>query len=349
MIKVRHVIGCAALMLGSQYIATPAWAGDTVETGLLAALGIEAASGDTTLGEKGGEIEGFLLASRTMNEAARAIIGQLGAYQGKPILLLTREEAVNLDLNLGAALSRRIGLLRAKAESATTLCSLDKQDKLFNEKLFKGLQPAPADFAGVLRTDKTITGFDIALGERALIDAIGAANAKGPKLDLRIPSDLIAAAGKSSLIEDWNMLKDSVHALRPCADRKVESAATVVKNFDALSAEATTPGEKGAPSPLERAAALGDLAGADIKLLRVSVDKVGGTAVTRSNIFVRLGFGEAVRISGGLVANFRVVDPATGGLEQSGRVNCAIAQTDFKSVRKHVLDGAQTADCILSN
>lgn len=349
MIKIRHVVGCAALMLGSQYTPTPAWAGDTAETGLLAALGIEAASGDTTLGDKGGEVEGFLLASRTMNEAARTIIGQLGGYQGKPILLLNREEAVNLDLNLGATLSRRIGLLQADADRAAKICSDAKQTNFLKGNFLKGLKPTAADFAGVLRTDKTIAGFDIALGERALIDAIGAANARGPKLDLRIPSDLVAAAGMSSLIRDWNALKRSIDALRPCADEKVESAANAVANFDALSAEATTPGEKGAPSPLERAAALGDLAGADIKLLRVSVDKVGGTAVTRSNIFVRLGFGEAVRISGGLVANFRIVDPATGRLEQSGRVNCAMAQTDFKSVRKQVLSRPQTTDCILSD
>lgn len=356
MIGFRHFIGCAALAVASQFLAaTPASAEDTEKTGLLAALGIEAAGGDTTIAEKGGEIEGYLLASRTLDEAAAKILGRLAGNKG-PLLLLTSDESVNLSI--GAVLSGRIGRLQADADAAAKACSPGSK-ALWSEKDFLGgASLTGADVAGALRTDQTIGGFDIALGERALINAMGAANAKGGTLDLRILSDMVAAPGNSPVVASFNALERTVAGLRPCAAiekpdaaiaKAVKNAASVVSRFDALSSYATAPGEKGAPSPLERAAALGDLVRSDLRLLRVSVEKAGGTTLTRSNIFLKLGAPGAAVVSGGLVAGFRVVDPATGKLEQSGAVLCAMEQIKFASVRKTVLDNKPTADCILSN
>jgi hypothetical protein len=364
MIKVRHVIGCAALMLGSQYIATPAQAEDTEKTGLLAALGIEAAGGETTLGDNGGQIEGYLLASGTMNEAAETILGQIRAsYGDRPMLLLTREEAVNL--NVGTVLSQRIHRLRIAAiEAAATCKAAAKQkagggykaalDSSGTETPDNGTKSGPnlmgKDIAGLARTDQTIAGFDIALGERALINAIGAANRKGKPLDLRLVSDMVAAPADSPIVGLWNALESEVAALEPCASIEkpaasmaaaVKGAAAVVARFGALKTYALTPGDKGAPSPLEQAAALGDITTANPRLLRVAVEKVGGTTVTRSNIFLKLGLPGAVVVSGGLVAGYRVVDPATGRLEASGTVLCAIPQKSFGKVPTYVLRGDQ--------
>jgi len=323
--------------------AAPARAADdTASTGILAALGIEAAGGDTKLGDKGGEIEGWMLATAHLDSVAREILSQVdasriggNAVSGRTIVLLARDEPFNLGLP--GVISRRIALLQKRVDRYGGCPAAVSQ-----RAALAGL-PAitPADVAAVTRTDTTIAGFDIALEDRALISAIGHVNL-GSGRDLRISSDATAVPVGTGIIARWDNLEAAISALRGCVAANDSAGKGLIAQFDALDAFVNTPGDKGGSSPLERAAAIGDLANNPPLLLRVAVEKAGGTTITRSNIFLKLGFPGAVRISGGIVASYRVIDPVNGSLVNAGLVRCALPQVDFKDVSKQT---ASAANC----
>jgi hypothetical protein len=332
--KAIRLAGVATLALAAQLlVASPAFAADeAANTGLLAALGVEAAGGNTELGGNGGQIEGWLLTSRYLDAVAVRILERTAAAGGgRRILLLAGDEPINLGLP--SALSRRIALLKQRiaAYAVRTACTarIAEAEKTAEQRSL--ISPTLADLGGALRTDTKIDGFDIPLEDRALISAIGKVNGGNARLDLRIPSDATMVP-EGGIVTAWDSLADAAASLG-CAGRDDDAGKALKAQYDALDAYVNKPGEDGASSPLERAAALGDLAiGQPPLLLRVGVEKAGGTTIVRSNIFLKLGFPGAVMLSGGIVASYRLIDPVNGVLKSSGLVQCALPPVEFGSV-----------------
>ena len=63
-----------AITMAAAFGAVPAHAEDEEEIGILAALGLTAAEGKTEVSDKGAELEGWMLASGTLANAAQAIV-----------------------------------------------------------------------------------------------------------------------------------------------------------------------------------------------------------------------------------------------------------------------------------
>lgn len=322
------------------FAAVPARAADDAgTTGLLGALGIEAVSGDTKLADHGGEIEGWLLASKYLDTVGAQIVQRAAdsTGEGSRIILLTRDESFSLAD--ASVLDRRIRLLSQRFETfeagqPACLTPVAKAADADAGAKAAAVKPTTADFAGALRTDTSIGGFDIPLQDRALINAIGHVNPPAGRthLDLRIPADMTAIPAKDGIVERWDAL--AVRASKVATACKDDAGGKVlIAQFAAMDTYANTLGDKGASSPLERAAALGDLAtGQTPLLLRVALEKAGGTTIARSNIFLKLGVPGAVVISGGIVAGYRLIDPATGALRASGLVECAFPQVNIANV-----------------
>ena len=339
MTKFRHFIGCAAIAIGAQYLAPAAALADdsTEKTGLLAALGIEAAGGETTVGDKGGQIEGYLLASKVLGLAARKVLDEVKKPAGNsPLILLAGAEKINFGLPV--VLSDRIDSLAAEVKlGLAEFCQKKKSDKMKPSSLGAGTKPQLADIAGMVRTDTKITGFDIDLTDQAFVTAIGAARQEGdPRL--LIPSDATAVSQDSEIYKKWKGLSGEAYALKACANDN-ESAKPILKRYDEFYSYATASPKDGTATPLEQAMALASLRGlpnssSKSNLLRVYLEKAGGSIITRSNIFFKLGAPGAVIVGGGFVAGYRLVNPEGGELLGGGSFTCVLPETKYRSVGK---------------
>lgn len=304
-------------MLLATVLAAPAHAADTADTALLAAFGLTAASGETKLGTGAGDIEAWLLTAAALDDVAEDIASELspGNY-----ILLTRDEKVNLAAPV--VLAARIVFLQRKIDGLKCAPST---------ALAAGVVVKPSDIGGMLKTDTTFAGIVVAAEDRALVNAVAA---KGTTtVFFHTAADAIAPQD-SALVARWNELTSSVEV---CRGDPAHVESTAVKLFEALDKEVSVRSE--GVSLLERASALAALADKKPKLVRLAIERAGGTTIVRSNIWYKLGFPGAAVMGGGLVASFRVVDPVDGRVDHAGIVRCGFPQRRFEHITRQPVIG----------
>lgn len=306
---------------------------------MLATLGLQARSGTTTLNSGAGAIESSMLAAGAINQAAQAIADKVKAASiDRQIVLVATGETV--DLTADDLLQTNIAKLKAEVARSSKNCpdkaapGADLSEALIKWNAMSGAGAAPLMGAalGLLRSDVEVTGVELAPTDRALINALA------PKVGAVIPSEVVTMGPKSPLAKALAELLDARETLAAClpliTNVKVRAArAAVVERVDAYLGTLALPAADG-KTPLSRAAtseAIGPEA--NVRVLRVAIEKAGGSIRKRTNFWTSIGW-PSVHLSGGLIVSYRLTDPATGKPELAELMVCRTALTGFRAVQE---------------
>jgi hypothetical protein len=335
MIKATKTSFVAALAGSALAFSAPVFAqdtaggdgGDDTETAsLLAYLGLTAASGQNTVGEGAGGIEGHMLAAAMAMKAAKKI-AEDGNLSG-PVILLNGAETLSLGETYQA--QRQIEILESEKDRfARQLAPAGCPAPAVKFFGLDEVQVQPSDILGAFRTSSSFTPVSVNFGPQLFKNAMLAQKKAG--LTWVIPGDVQQPTGGQGLAARFVRLREFwiPYADGKCDNEAVKkAAATQLARVDGLAAS-----KEGAPSLLDRAALAESIlsAGTDLKVLRVDVDRAGGTLVNSSNVFTTLGF-PGVTIRGGMVVTYRLTNPTNGQTLSSGIINCRVPKKLLKTI-----------------
>jgi len=299
------------------------------------ALGLPKTEGKTTLGADAGKIESWMLASGTLTEAARVINSRVTA---NTVVLLDSDDV--LDLSKSLVLQREMRALRSALASVTP-------PHCGNQALGALAVPPLAAIGAILsllRTDTEIIGLAIEGAEGALLNAI--AGTKAAKYV--IPSEIVRTSENGTTATQLGDLLEARQDIPACrvqieagakTKAQKEAAAAQIAKLDAVAKQidayvtAIVTRSDGKPSNLE-IAMLGDTITdehAEFSVLRVKLDKAGGTLLKRANLFTALG-APAVGITGGAVISWHLTNPATGMVDAGGVLVCRTKLTNLNDI-----------------
>ena len=351
-----RAITCLGLGLGLATVSMPARADDDdTTTGILAGLGITAASGGTTLGEGAGAIEAGLLDTDAFQHAGRLIADVVrslnpgAAARGvapRPVLILASDERLDLTMP-GVIRARMDGLARLAEQgcpppAAEGVAALNKNNDKRKAFLGSGRFQA-SDLVTIGTTQTAIGGIMLTATDRMLVNAV-LMNAGGPgrlASHYRLLGEPVAYDADAPTIKAYRKFLARIDALRGrCTDAGGKKAIEVADAF----ANSLTAGSDKGPPPLTMAAQIDAITGEKkILILRVAIERIGGTSLARSGLLYTFGWPNAATVSAGLKVSFRVVDPAWVGsrepnLRAVGEVRCMVRPTNIKKVAD-VLNG----------
>lgn len=302
-------------------------------TAQLKAAGLEGtATGATTLGDKAGEMEGWMLASGALRSAAGLIAADARVSAATRVVVLAAAEPFRLDLP--ATVTREMEHLQADLARATAGPACAPAEVGVAAAL--PLLPLIGAITGALKTDTMITGFDVTANERLLVNTIAAIGA-GKWI---IPSELASSPPDRAITTALEKLRDQLQTAIACrgfqpetpegkaAAAKIDRALAAVTEFETRVVRA---GE--GVSLIAQATRMMAIAKDDPLVLRVFVEKAGGSMLLRQNLFTALG-APAVGLTGGAVISWRLSDPVTGLARAGGVLVCRTALTNLKAVHR---------------
>lgn len=325
------------------------------------ALHLPSFEGRTTLNQGAGAIEAAMLASHAINAAAVMIDRSVRAAdpQGTapPIVVLAGDEALDFG---------RIGALDAEMDAISEVFRQVGYPAPEVQSMEAGGVSATAVIAavtaaaGLLRSNTEVTALDLSalsnrtlatavagqLGNRAVLPsaAIGTVTepptSSGPwtgKTLMQKLNDLVGRRRSIQAERDAIVLPDPT---KPTQRYKDLTAA--LARFDAFAARVTTADANGAV-PIVQAVRLEALWRQHPRVLRLYVDKAGGSLINRTNLLTTLAFSDPVRVSGGLIASFTLTDPATGGVLGADILTCRTTTSRLRSVQRGIW-GEDAAD-----
>jgi hypothetical protein len=276
------------------------------------ALNLPTAEGKVTVADTAGKMEATILSATAMQAAAKAI-ATANPKRTKIIVLSDAETAdfslpETLGLEMDTLTDAAVGYVCPGQPRAATMMAVP-----------------PLAVAGalidVLKVDTEVRGLTLETDSGALAHAV----AGELKSAAYIPSESTLPAGfaASPIVAKWKLLSGERARLAKCrsdllaADNKPEVATVdaILARIDAFAARATA--STNGASPLVRAAALQALAADKPVVLRVT----GGTMIRRTSLWTAFG-ALGVRVTGGLLASYRYVDPANGQVLADGLLIC---------------------------
>ncbi|MDJ0275377.1 hypothetical protein QLH51_00965 [Sphingomonas sp. 2R-10] len=275
-----------------------------------------------------------------------------GVTGRNPILLLSADDPLVLDTaaNLESQIAFAEGALtKALPATCKTASGTDGETGGF-------LPPAVAGAVlGLLKTDTDISGIEATIPDGMLIATVARRLARS-NVPVILPTALIAPNHDSALAGRWGELLASRDHAKTCLSRfggRKADAATKRKTLeaaiaavDAFEAKQTKPDDNGR-IPLARAIQVETLLADNPHVLRVHVEKGGGTLLKRANLWTALG-APAVGITGGLVVSYVLTDPASGQFRGGGVLTCRTALTNLRDVQGGRVGGTRgrgRADC----
>ena len=287
----------------------------------------------------------YALASVALAIAAAEISARAKALKsdgqggGRPLILLGQSEVLDFGV---------VGSMTAEIESLT-----DQLTPLLPKPPVGRLMPPVAGFiagisavAGLFRSETVVSPADFTQIDDAMLVRAIAKNMKDVAI---IPSAAIASpphvAGRDDLLGKLKKATELSFRIRQERDAlaaidKPNAAQTarlsdmeaVLKRFDAFYTRVTTADANGAV-PIAAAARLESIQGQAGNVLRVHVDRGGGTLTNSKNIATIFG-DDPVRISGALVASYTVTDPQNGSILGGGVINCRTAVARLRNVQE---------------
>ncbi|WP_140850222.1 hypothetical protein [Sphingomonas glacialis] len=334
---------------------------DDPATGVIAGLGIAAASGKTTASTGSGAIEAGILGSDAVLQTGGIIAGITNKAAGnRTVLVLAQDESVNLnqpDVVL-ERLAAVTALFSVRCKSGPNGPAIAAPDAPAAPSLGPVL---PKDVIAATAVDTSISPITLSVADRMLIDAVlinGNATPLIPESGWSKPAAFVAAPtgtavaafaapadvtmaklSGSEVYRQYKALLALETSFRSCDTTEAKTALTTA---DALVTSLNAPGDKGAPSALINAVQLETVRGASTLVLRVAVEQAGGTLLTRTGVIYTLGFPGAAVISSGLLTSFRLSDPTTGKVVALGLVRCFLPPSRLSKVRDAV-DNAASA------
>lgn len=300
------------------------------------ALGLPKFENKTELVEKGGAIETAMLASRAVSAAAAtmALNPKLGCPTDQsPIIVLAGTET--FDLNSAAIMHSRINYYTKVLNQAMP----GRANAFLDPATLIGLASAAA---GLFSNDVKVSGVDLP----ELNDAMLANAVAGNLTDCAILPSAgggIANINASPLVGRLNELvtvRNDAAALlakipakaNPAQKAEAATLTAAISEFDLFYKAINSP-EADGKSPLIRAILVESVtATTKPLLLRVTINRSGGTITNTKNIWSLAGF-DPVRVSGGLIASYTLVDANTGAVVAAGSMACQTAQAKLRNVQ----------------
>jgi hypothetical protein len=331
-------------------------------TGIAAGLGLTAASGKTTVSGGAGAIEASLLSAEAVLAAGAEIRSQTESKaDAHPVFVLGAADTVDLASATWVAL--RIGELDGELKSIR--CTPTKAAPAGTSPLAMpaatpaqgGLAPNLTDLSAALATDKTISAIALTANDRMLVNAVanptmsrgsppapnagpwvalGAVGATAPNERYLVPGE-IKDVEQKGLLAKYGKLLTAANSLAACSSAPDAKAAVNDVSDFVKSVSAAPQGQ----APLMIAAELSQFEGENPYVLRVAIEQIGGTAITRANIWYQLGWPGAATVSAGLLASYRLVDPQTGTVKASGLVRCMTKPANIEAVQTSFAKPAQ--------
>lgn len=303
----------------------------------IAALGLPKFENKTELAENGGAIETAMLASKAVKAAGVRIhddlAGQCVSFKDAPIVVLAGNET--FDLNYAETFYSRLEYHKQTLDQATNPNAV----RVLDVGMITGLASAAM---GLIGNDTKVTGVALAeindamlasavagaLYKCAFLPSAGAGIAKiggsriGDELDEVIKSRNKAAEKLAGLPEKPN----------DAEKRQTEQLKAAIAGFDEFYKVINTP-DTDKLTPLIRAVLVDRVTyGTKPKILRVTLNRAGGTITNSKNIVSFFG-GDPVRVSGGLVATYLLVDASTGAVLAQDTLTCQTAQTKLRNIQ----------------
>ncbi|HEY0028008.1 MAG TPA: hypothetical protein VGC35_09080 [Allosphingosinicella sp.] len=342
---------------------------DRASADRISALGLPSFEGKTTMGDGAGAMEATMLASHAVRAAA-AMIARGVPKESKSIVVLAGDEA--LDFSSIGALGAEMSAIRHM------LLRILKPSSTGGFAGAAAVISAATAAAGLFRSDTEVAALDTSalsnrvlasmvaaqLGTRAIIPsaAMGSVDAPtrteaGSTRPARVAwDDMTLMERLNELVDIRRQVFDEMAEHKPKDPEKPtkEEQATLapftgaLARFDTFFARVTTADDKGALA-IVKTVRLEQIWRLKPHILRVYVDKVGGSRVTRKNIGTTLTLATPVKISGGLVASYSLTDPSTGQQIAFDLLSCRTTFTTLQAVQRGVwknpMDNAQKAYC----
>ncbi|MEO1045589.1 MAG: hypothetical protein AAFX04_09140 [Pseudomonadota bacterium] len=335
---------------------------DTVENiALLSFLGLTAPDGKATTGDGAGELEGFILSASLLDKLAESLATRVKTKKSnKSVVPLGAEQSLDINDYL---------LVEAQLESLEPFLSeIHKTSFCAGKSGSKGqpgiaatATPGPkltaADLVALLRSDTEVKGVNITQSEQMVINAIlskqilsGAHDSNG----WRLPSEMVkteidSTKGIYKSLLDARQIVSAFYKAGCANDDIAKREKAIADSLSAALTAITKPSDKGAPSLFARALLQENLADdiANLLILRIKVEKAGGTLLTTNNIFTRLG-APAVTMGGGLVVTYRLVDPNEGTILLAGNIVCRTPRRTLHNIARYGAKGKNSgATCSL--
>lgn len=308
------------------------------------ALGLPSFEGKAELGANAGAMEVNLLASRALGAAADKIatdnLGSMILLSSDEVVDFGAADSMKLQMDAIAALYKIAGIKPPSPGGthggpAPTAGALPAAIAAFSA------------VAGLFRSDSTLTGADASAVTQQMLVAAVAAKLAILKHPAVVPAALVSGIppqGKK-LYDDLNDLaelrliaeqrKAALSAIeKPSAAEKAELAAitAATTRHDAFLAKVMVPDDKGA-IPFATAARLAGLLGTDRSVLRVYVNKAGGSIVNTKNIATTFGV-DPLKISGAVVVSYVRSTPSTGEITAADVLSCDTTLTSVRSIQE---------------
>ncbi len=294
------------------------------------------ADGKVTLGEGAGAMEVAMLTAIAIRAAAAQIKTAAAPPQGTLLI----GGADTLDLSALLAFQAESVGVEAELRDALEVADLAPCTAAPpGPELVPGIGPVITAFAGMLRTDTESRGIKTEIDAQVLTRAVLKENP-----GLIVPRYRVKpSAGPDNLVVCTLTRFDAARGLvrarlkvkpAPSDDRKAKLTAAATRSEEFYQSW-TKPATDGTVR-LASAIAQAELVPAGSKVLRVFLDKQGGSLLTRRNLWTALG-AKAIAVSGGAVVSFTLDDPFTGKVEKSGVFICGTTLTDYRKV--HRLEG----------
>lgn len=302
------------------------------------ALGLPSVEGKTALGTGAGEMEATILSTDALRVAAGAISAKLGT---ESYIVLAGDEA--LDLGRAGAVRTEVDAIRAIFLNAGVSAPTGPRSAVGASAVVAAISAA----AGLLRPDTEVTALNLqAISHRALATAVAArlgikAILPAAAIGALPPEDpfgpeawedksLLQAFNSLGLYRDAAMKKWPANPAKPTDEQKRVMAA--VARYDSFFARMTAADDKGSV-PIAAAVRLSHMMRNKPKVLRLHVDKAGGSLINSKNLFTMLGV-DPVKVSGGLVASYMVTDPEDGSVRGGDILTCRTSISGLRAIQE---------------
>jgi hypothetical protein len=301
-----------------------------------------AGEGKVTLGEGAGTMEAWLLSSSAISQAGIEIARLLPT--DKTYIVLAGDEALNLRPLLafraeGSAISTQ---LSAATTDLPGSCGRPGRPGPSTSQHALPLVPLLGALGSMLRTDTEVRNLEVAASDRLLALAVARRLNSRAILPSAIQMPATATGGVNNMLVALESGRAKAQAAKACFSglprrTPAENAAlaAVTAALDRLRAfqTALTTADANGRVPLADLFVAEAVAQPGRQVLRVYLDKVGGTLLTRRNVWTAFG-ASAIGLTGGVVASYSASDPVNGSSAGSGILNCSTRMTSLRGAHR---------------
>lgn len=325
-------------------------------------LGLPSFENKTTLQEGGGAIETAMLSTRAVSKAADEIAKKVSGHckieavdktensdvainltqstevEPAQIVVLAGNEQINL--NAGRVMTARIQYF---IDNLPPVKKSHSWNTTYSTKFgFESLPSMATAVAGLFGNETTVSGVGLPevddqflanavagrLGTCAILPSVGAGI-------IDIDDDPIGVMLRE-VVDQRNAAQLAVQSSKAKAGSadalRIERLKSVILEFDEFYKAISTIGDDGQNSLMRAILADRIATTRGIKLLRVAINRAGGTITNSKNIGTFFG-GDPVRVSGGLIASFVLVDAKSGQVLVGDSLACQTAQARLRDVQ----------------